>query len=231
MKYCVPIFLVSVAISLGLGQTEKPLLLQKPALSRTHLVFVYADDLWIAGREGGEAKRLTTGVGTETDPRFSPDGTTVAFTGEYDGNVDVYVVSAAGGVPRRLTYHPGQDVALGWTPDGKQVLFRSSRSSHSGFGRLFTMPLEGGFPSELPLPMGEEASFSADGSRLAYAPLGRAFQVWKRYRGGRTTPVWIATLADSRVEKIPRNNSNDFNPMWVENRVYFLSDRSGPVTL
>src|SRR5262245_60050514 len=96
---------------------EKPVLMRQPSLSRTHVVFVYAGDLWIVNREGGEASRLTAGVGTETDPLFSPDGKTIAFTGEYDGNVDIYTVPATGGVPRRLTYRPGADRLAGWTPD------------------------------------------------------------------------------------------------------------------
>ncbi len=225
------VLLALAATSFALAQADKPLLLQKPSLSRTEIVFAYASDLWIVGRDGGDARRLTAGVGIESDPVFSPDGQWVAFSGEYDGNVDVYVVPASGGIPRRLTYHPGADVAVGWTPDGKRVLFRSSRNSYSRFNRLFTVPLEGGLPSEVPLPMAEEGSFSPDGSRLAYVPLGRAFTIWKRYRGGRTTPIWIANLADGSVEKIPRENSNDFNPAWVGKTIYFLSDRNGPVTL
>ncbi|MBM3747152.1 MAG: protease, partial [Acidobacteria bacterium] len=121
------------------AQADAPLLAQQPALSKTHIVFSYAGDLWIVPREGGEAKPLTTGVGVETDPAFSPDGSLIAFTGEYDGNVDVFVVPAAGGVPRRLTWHPMPDVVAGWTPDGKQVLFRSGRISQSRFGRLLTL--------------------------------------------------------------------------------------------
>src|SRR5215210_6410804 len=107
-----------------------PRLLRTPTLSQTQIAFAFAGDLWIVGRDGGEARRLTTGVGEESGPLFSPDGQTIAFTGEYDGNVDVYVVPAAGGVPRRLTYHPGADEAVGCTPDGKQVLFRSARASY-----------------------------------------------------------------------------------------------------
>src|SRR5437867_8579259 len=142
---------------LCLAEDGKPLLLRKPTVSRTQIVFSYAGDLWIVGREGGESRRLTTAPGEETDPVFSPDATQVAFTGEYDGNVDVYVVPAAGGVPRRLTYHPGEDRVVGWTPDGKRILFRSGRNRYTyGVDRLFTVPLEGGYPSQVPLDRAAE---------------------------------------------------------------------------
>jgi tricorn protease len=208
------------------------LLLRNPALSRTQIVFTYAGDLWTVPRDGGEARRLTTAPGVETDAVFSPDGSTIAFTGEYDGNVDVFVMPAAGGLPRRLTYHPGQDAAVGWTPDGKRVLFVSSRAIPNDGAKLYTLPVEGGgLPEELPLPIALEGSYSPDGSHLAYVPLFQWQQAWKRYRGGQTRKIWIANLADSSVVKIPRDNSNDFNPMWVGDRIYFLSDREGPVTL
>ena len=214
------------------GAQTGHLLLRKPALSRTQIVFTYAGDLWTVPRDGGEAKRLTTAPGVETDAVFSPDGSLIAFTGEYDGNVDVFVMSASGGVPRRLTYHPGQDAAVGWTPDGKRVLFVSSRAIPNDGARLYTMPAEGGgLPDELPLPIALEGSYSADGSHLAYVPLFQWQEAWKRYRGGQTRKIWIANLADSSIVKIPRDNSNDFNPMWVGDRIYFLSDREGPVTL
>src|SRR6266545_1249195 len=222
----------TIKISTGGLAQEKPLLMRQPAMSRTQIVFSYAGDLWIAPRGGGEASRLTTGVGNETSPQFSPDGTTVAFTGEYDGNVDLYTVPASGGVPKRMTYHPGFDALAGWTPDGKQLLFFSQRASDSGrFARLFTMPVDGVFPAEVPLPMGWAGSFSPDGTKLAYEPLPRSFNAWKRYRGGTASPIWIASLSDSSVEKLPRADSNDFNPMWVGDKVYFLSDRNGPITL
>jgi tricorn protease len=214
-----------------------PLLLQKPTMSKTHIVFAFADDLWIVPRAGGDAIRLTTGPGIETDPVFSPDGKWVAFTGQYDGNDDVFVVPATGGQPRRLTYHPGGDQAVGWTPDGKRVLFRSTRESHARFTRLYTIGLEGGEPEPLPLPRGDHGSYSPDGKSIAYVPFvnsrnsGGAYAAWKRYRGGRAPQVWIADLSDSAVTRAPRKDSNDWSPMWVEGRVYFLSDRDGPVSL
>lgn len=223
--------LTATICAVGLAQ-EKPLLLRNPTLSRTQIVFVYAGDLWIVGRDGGDARRLTTGMGTETSPIFSPDGSTIAFTGQYDGNVDIYTVPATGGVPRRVTYHPGDDALSGWTPDGKNLLFVSQRESSSRrYARLFTIPVDGVFPTEVPLPMSYEGSYSADGSHIAYVPLPRGFSAWKRYRGGMATPIWIASLADSSIEKLPRTDSNDFNPMWIGDKVYFLSDRNGPITL
>ncbi|HYP00947.1 MAG TPA: PDZ domain-containing protein [Pyrinomonadaceae bacterium] len=230
--------LVALLLLLCLGsslaaraQSESPLVLRNPAISRELIAFVYAGDLWVVGREGGDARRLTAGIGTETNPLFSPDGKLIAFTGEYDGNADIYIVESGGGVPRRLTYHPGVDAVVGWTPDGSAVLFRTQRDSSTFTPRLFTMPLAGGHPAEVPLPQASEGSYSPDGRRLAYVPLLRSFAQWKRYRGGRTTPVWVANLADSSVEKLPRENSNDFNPMWIGDKIYFLSDREGTVTL
>ncbi len=210
---------------------SSPILVQKPTVNRTHIVFSYAGDLWSVPREGGEAIHLTSGVGIETNPIFSPDGSQIAFQGEYDGNIDVYVMPADGGVPKRLTYHPGADTPVGWTPDGKQIVFRSTRDSYSRFSRLYTVAVDGGFPNEIDLPMAEAGAFSPDASRLAYLPIAPAFEAWKRYRGGRTTAIWIANLADAKIEKVPRENSNDFNPMWIDKRVYFLSDRNGPFTL
>ncbi len=214
------------------GPGDAPLLLRDPSVSRSQIVFQFAGSLWLVSRQGGDARRLTTG-GHERHPIFSPDDSWVAFTGEYDGNPDVYLVPATGGVPRRLTYHPGSDNVLGWTPDGKQVLFRSDRASFTGGApRLFTMAIDGVFPAEVPLPRAAEGSFSADGSHLAYVPNVQWQRAWKRYRGGQTRSIWIANLGDSSIEaKIPRDNSNDFNPMWVGNTIYFLSDRNGPVTL
>ena len=226
------LLLVLGVSSPAVSQSEAPLLLRQPAISATQLVFNYGGNLWIVSRSGGDAQRLTAGPGTESEAAFSPDGKWVAFTGEYDGNPDVFVVPAAGGVPKRLTYHPGVDDVVGWTPDGKRVLFLSTRSSYYHFNaKLFSVPLDGGFPTEYPLPVVAGASLSPDASRIAYVPHPQWQRAWKRYRGGQTTPIWIADLKDSRIEKVPRDNSNDFNPMWVGGTVYFLSDRNGAVSL
>ncbi|HKU25135.1 MAG TPA: hypothetical protein VJQ54_06655, partial [Candidatus Sulfotelmatobacter sp.] len=224
------IFQASVLVSAA--DSNPPLLLRFPSLSKTQIVFNYGGDLWIVSREGGEARQLTSGVGTESLPYFSPDGSMIAFTGEYDGNRDVFVLPATGGVPRRLTYHPAEEDVAGWSPDGKKVLFNSWGSSfmHTE-DQLYTVPVEGGLPTALPLPIAEDASFSPDRTHIAYVPHPKWQQAWKRYRGGQTTPVWIADLKGSSIVKIPRENSNDHHPMWVGDTIYFLSDRNGPVSL
>ncbi|MBI3684115.1 MAG: PD40 domain-containing protein [Acidobacteria bacterium] len=206
---------------------EGPHLFQQPTMNKTHIVFVFAGDLWKVDRRGGEAVRLTTNKGVESYPFFSPDGSMVAFTGEYDGNVDVFVVPASGGVPKRLTSHPGADIAAGWTPDGKRVLFASNRESFVFTQMLYSVSAGGGMPEMLPFPMGVSGAYSPDGKQIAYMPLARADQIWKRYRGGRATPVWIGNLSDSSVTPIPRKDSNDYNPMWIGSHIYFLSDRNG----
>lgn len=210
---------------------DVPRLLRHPALSRKRIAFDYAGEIWIVPRAGGTARRLVGGQLHNSRPIFSPDGSRVAFTGVYDGNADVYVVRATGGEPRRLTYHPGYDGALGWTPDGKRVLFRSMRATPRDLPQLFTVSLEGGFPERLPLPSGSEASYSPDGKHLAYIPIIQWQPDWKKYRGGQTTPIWVADLADSHITKVARKNSNDRFPMWVGDRIYFLSDRKGPFSL
>jgi len=230
LRWATSVFALLVA-SVCLADENPPLLLHQPTISATQIVFVYAGDLWSVARAGGVAQRLTAGAGSASRPVFSPDGSEIAFTGNYDGNADVYLIPASGGTPRRLTYHPAADEVVGWTRDGKSVLFASERTSYSFFNRLFTISREGGFPAELPLPGGAEGSYSPDGQELAYVPLDHAFEIWKRYRGGRTSPIWIAQLADSSMTPVPRENSNDFNPMWVDQRVFFLSDRSGPMSL
>jgi tricorn protease len=223
--------LAMAAITFGAAAAEEaPLLVQSPTLSKTTIVFAYGGYLWSVPRDGGSARQLTTG-GHEGGPDFSPDGKWIAFTGQYDGNIDAFVMPAEGGEPRRLTWHPGADVVVGWTPDGKKILFRSARTAYADFDRLYTIPVEGGVPEVLPMWRGEQGSYSADALRLAYVPNAKWQEAWKRYRGGQTSPVYIVKLNDLSLEKLPRDNSNDFNPVWMGDTVYFLSDRNGPVTL
>jgi len=226
------IVLAVVCLWAGLARAaeEPPLLAKTPTLGPTAIVFEYGGYLWSVPRDGGVARQLTTGS-HEAAPFFSPDGKWIAFSGMYDGNLDVYAMPAEGGAPRRLTWHPSPDAAAGWTPDGKKVLFRSSRESYADFDRLYTVPLEGGAAEALPMWRGEDASFSPDGTRLAYVPNMKWQTAWKRYRGGQTTPIYLVKLSDLALEKLPRENSNDSSPVWFGDTVYFLSDRKGPVTL
>ncbi len=207
------------------------LLLQQPTVSAKHVAFVYAQDLWIADRAGGDARRLTSHVGQEATPRFSPDGKWVAFTGHYEGNMDVYAIHIDGGAPRRLTWHPGTDVAKGWHPDGKRVLFGSRRAGGTPVERLYHVPLEGGMPRRLVLPRTAHAQWNADATFLAYTPVRDAFRTWKRYRGGRTTSIWVYDPKTHDVEVVPHVNASDTWPCWVGNTLYFGSDRKGMMDL
>jgi tricorn protease len=229
----IPLFSLFIsAWSLSAGALAAvPLILQEPALSRDAVVFVYAGDLWRVSRQGGDAVRLTTHPGQERHPAFSPDGSQLAFTAEYDGNADVYLMPVGGGIPLRLTSHPAVDLVAGWTPDGKSVLFASSRAVPTDGTRLYTVSAAGGPASELPLPIATEGSFSPDGRHLAYVPTLQWQRAWKRYRGGQTRRIWLANLADSSIESLPHGDASEFNPMWIGDTIYFLSDRNGPVTL
>jgi len=210
-------------------------LLRHPAVSRDAIAFEYGGDLWVVSRNGGDARRLTASPEMETDPVFSPDGSRIAFSRTAGGNTDVCVVAVIGGEPKRLTFHPGIDRVKGWTPDGKRIVFASARASvpQSSYLRLFSVPVEGGAEEPLPMPRAFTGAYSPDGRRYAYAEITTAFtpewyetSMWRHYRGGRTQPIRIMTLADHTVEKLPWQNSNDGNPMWVGNTIYFLSDRN-----
>jgi tricorn protease len=221
----------AVRASLESGDTR---MLEQPAVSAEHVAFLYAGDLWVARLDGGDVRRLTSHPGQELRPRFSPDGRTLSFAGQYDGNFDVYVVPVDGGEPRRLTYHPGNDVAHGFTPDGQAVAFTSGRTSYTNrFIQLWTVPLAGGPPTRLPLPSAFEVGFSPDGKKIAYTPLSDPFGQWKHYRGGRTTRIWIYDVATAAVEEIPQPSGrcNDTDPSWIGTTVYFRSDRDGEFNL
>ena len=215
----------------ALAAGSAPKLMRHPTLSRTLIAFDYAGEIWTVPREGGEARRLVTGQERNFRPVFSPDGSQIAYTGVYENNPDVYVVPSAGGEPRRLTHHPDEDTALGWTPDGKKILFASMRATARDLPKLFTIPAAGGPPEQLPLPSGSAGSYSPDGKRLAYMPIFQWQPGWKKYRGGQTTPIWIADLADSHITKVPREGSNDRYPSWSGDKVYFVSDRDGAASL
>jgi tricorn protease len=208
-----------------------PLLLQSPTISPSRIAFVYGGDIWTVPRNGGEAKRLVTGYGLASAPFFSPDGSTVAFSANYDGNVNVFTVPASGGEPHRVTYHPGQDIVIGWTPDGRDILFTSLRNSPTDAAQAYEISPGGGLARMLPLPDAVAGSYSPDGTHFAYVPNNQWEWYWQDYRGGQTTPIWIANMADSSVVAIPRNNSNDRYPMWIGDTIYFVSDRGGSYAL
>jgi tricorn protease len=209
-------------------------LLHQPALSSTHVAFVYGDDLWVARIDGSDVRRLTTDDAVESNPAFSPDGTTIAFSAQYDGNTDVYVVPVEGGAPRRLTWHPGPDVVQGFTPDGRRVLFTSPRAVFTTrHTQLFTVSLDGGMPDALSLPNASSGAYSPDGRRLAYNPLAPRFEQWKQYRGGTVSRIWLFDFTNQDVEKVPQpaTRANDVDGMWIGGTLYFRSDRAGEFNL
>lgn len=222
------LLLALVTVSPGsLIQAEGPLLLQHPTVNATDVAFAFAGDLWSVPRTGGDARRLTASAGQESNPYYSPDGKWIAFSGQYDGNLDVYVMPSEGGVPKRLTFHPSGENVLGWSPDGKRVLYSGNEESMPFNPRLFTVSVSGGKAEDLPFPTGSMGCFSPDGTQIAYVPYFQFQAAWKRYRGGQTYPVWIAKLSDSTYKEVSRRNSNDTYPLWIGNRIYFISDRAG----
>jgi len=220
--------------ALSASADEPTRLVEQPAVSASHLAFVYAADLWVAKLDGTDVRRLTTHAGQESRPRFSPDGRWIAFSGQYDGNTDVYLVATGGGEPRRLTWHPGDDVVQGFAPDGSAVYFTSQRDVYTlRFWHLFRVPVEGGFPEAIGLPTCFKASVSPDGAQIAYVPLPEAFNQWKNYRGGTCSRIWIFDVASRSVVQVPQpeGRCNDTDPMWVAGRLCFRSDRGGEFDL
>jgi tricorn protease len=203
------------------------LLLRQPAVSNQSIAFVYANDLWVVNRDGGEARRLTSSPGIETNPYFSPDGKLIAFTGNYSGNSDVYIINAGGGEPRRLTWHPGYDRACGWTADGKEVLIVSTRAAAPiSLPQLWKVSAEGGLPVRLPVSSAIRASFSASGKLLAYEN-ERWQEEWKWYRGGQAKPISILSFPDLEQITVPGSVSVNTFPVFMGDILYFLSDRDG----
>ena len=209
-----------------------PLLLRNPSLGQDRIAFLYGGDIWTVPRQGGDARRLTSIGAVSAGPYYSPDGSQVAYSARERGTTDVYVVSSDGGVPRRLTWEPTGSLVTGWTPDGKDVLFTSGHASKSVYPRLFQIRADGVGPAQvLPLPSVDWGSLSSDGSTLAYVPVRQWQAAWKHYRGGQTSQVWLVNMKTLDLEKIPRENSNDSFPVWLDGAVYFLSDRNGSVSL
>jgi tricorn protease len=199
---------------------------RQPAVSADKIAFVFAGDIWLVPKAGGAATRLSSPPGEESFPRFSPDGTRLAFSASYDGNMDVYVVPVAGGVPERLTHHPMPDRVVGWHPDGKRVLFASGRESgRQRFNQFYIVGLDGGLPEKLPVPYGEFGAFSPDATRFVYMPMSQDFRNWKRYRGGWSPDLWLFDLKSFASRNLTNNPANDAQPMWYRNTIYFISDR------
>ncbi|HSR70267.1 MAG TPA: S41 family peptidase [Acidobacteriota bacterium] len=221
------------------GQTK---LLRFPDLHGDQVAFGYAGDLWTAPAEGGTARRLTSHEGIEIFPKFSPDGRWIAFTGQYDGDEQVYVMPAQGGVPKQLTFYPARgplpprwgydNIVYGWTPDGNGVLFRSLREEWSlAGGRLFTVSVEGGLPQALPMPTAGAGDFSPDGTKMVYSPLFRDFRSWKRYQGGWAQDLQIIDLESLETTPVTQHERSDRDPMWGDGVIYFASDRDGTLNL
>ena len=205
------------------------LLLRQPTLSGEHLAFVYGGDIWLTDRSGAHPERLTVHA-SASGPHFSPDGLWIAYTATYAGNADVYVIPTAGGQPRRLTWHPARDEVDGWSPDGKRILFASPRAiANNRSNQLYEIPLAGGFERKVMEAVAWEASWSPDGTRLAYRPYRTAYEGpsgWRRYRGGTTTPIWILNPTSGVWEQVPHENATDRAPAWAGDEVIFISDRS-----
>jgi tricorn protease len=233
---------VAVLVAASAAFSEEAKLLRFPDVSKDKIAFVYAGDIYAAPRSGGTAVRLTSHEGLELFPKFSPDGRMIAFTGQYDGDMSVYVMPAAGGDPRKLVFHPGiqktedrfgpENVVMGWHPDGKRVLFRSRKELGDWWdGRAYLVDAEGGSPEALPMATAGFTSFSPDAGKLAYCPIYRDFRTWKRYMGGMAQDVWIFDLGQMKSQKITDWAGTDNLPMWHGDKIYFNSDRTGKLNI
>ena len=197
-----------------------------PDVSATQIAFVYAGDIWVVPKTGGTAQRLTTPRGEELFPRFSPDGTKLAYSANYDGNTDVYVVPAQGGTATRITHHPMADRLVDWYPDGRSLLVATSMASgRQRYSQFFRVGATGGMPERLPVPYGEFGAISPDGRQIAYMPMSLDFRTWKRYRGGWTPDLWLFDLQSFASQNLTQNDADDAQPMWYGRKLYFMSDR------
>ncbi len=242
MRQFVICLMITMLIMGGVLSAEEGRLLRFPDVHNDKVTFVYAGDIYIAPRTGGQAVQLTHHNGLELFPKFSPDGKTIAFTGQYDGDQSVYVMPVAGGEPKRLTYHPAmqntsermgpENIVMGWHPDGKSVLFRSRKEAPDAwFGRAYLASIDGGLPEALPMYKAGFTSFSPDGKKVAYCPIFRDFRTWKRYKGGMAQDVWTFDLESYEFKKITDWDGTDNMPMWYGDKIYFNSDRTGTLNL
>ena len=242
-RYPFIIMLLFFMVSLLFAQ-EETRLSRFPATNGEQIVFSYAGDLYAVPVSGGVARKLTNHEGYEMFPRFSPDGQWLAFTGQYDGNTEVYLMPAEGGVPKRLTYTAtlGRDdvsdrmgpnnIVMTWKNKSSEIVFRSRMKSFNDFnGQLFTVSVDAALPAQLPVPRGGFCSFSPDDSKMAYNRVFREFRTWKRYRGGMADDVWIFDFKTGQIENITDNPAQDIIPMWAGNKIYFLSDRTKRMNL
>ncbi|MHC4840277.1 MAG: S41 family peptidase, partial [Planctomycetota bacterium] len=213
-----------------IAQDETPdvtsaILLRYPDVSASHICFVYGGDIWTVPKVGGSASRLSSAKGEEYKPRFSPDGKTVGFSANYDGNTDIYTLPIEGGIAKRITHHPARDSMIDWSPDGDDVLYSTSATSPTGrYNELYVVDADGGLPRRLPVPWGDNASFSPDGRSVAYTPWSRDFRTWKRYRGGMASRLWTFNLDTLAATEISSGHANFGNPMWSGDKVYYLCD-------
>lgn len=201
-------------------------MMRQPDVSATQIAFVYAGDIWVAPKAGGEAVRLSSPRGEESFPKFSPDGSTIAFSGNYDGNVDIYTVPVTGGMPQRLTHHGALDRVIGWYPDGQSLLFATTMTSFKDrFNQLYKVAATGGLPEKLPMPYGEFGAISPDGKSIVFNTISVDFRTWKRYRGGMNPDLWLMDLTTLKTRNITKSPAAESIPMWAGNKIYFLSDR------
>lgn len=241
-------FLYSFLFALGAFQMvhaqQEARLLRFPTISGESIVFSYAGDLYTVPRAGGLARKMTSDVGIEIFARFSPDGKTLAFTGQYDGNTEVYTIPAQGGIPARLTYTAtlGRDdlsdrmgpnnIVMTWKNDNSGIIYRSRKISFNDFkGQLYSVPVQGGMSSELPFSVGGFCSYSPDQTKMAMNQVFREFRTWKYYRGGMADDVWIYDFATGQMENITQNPAQDIFPMWYGDKIYFCSDRDRTMNL
>jgi tricorn protease len=219
------LFLFSAAALPAEGVTPDAVMLRYPDVSADRIVFLYANDLWTVSRDGGAASPLASPEGVEMFPKFSADGKTIAFAGNYDGNRDLYTVPVEGGVPFRITHHPSGEMLCDWTPDGRLLYYSGARSEVGGITALYFVKPDGGLPEKLPVPYGTTGAISPDGEWLAYTPYTRDFATWKRYRGGTASDIWLFNLKTLKSRKITNWEGTDTLPMWHRDRLYYLSDQ------